>query len=489
MFRNAPHLLPSGYERPFLKQTGPARPFLAGSVSFCSDAVAQALAIILPLRMLRALCLLFVVTLLATGSAGAQDAAVQDTTLSSILPLVLIETDGQAIPDEPKVMARMRVVDNGPGRRNKVGDPPSGYEGWVGIELRGSSSQRFPKKQYSVETRHEDASNRNVALLGFPEENDWVLHAPYSDKSLMRNALAYEIARRTGRYAPRTRFCEVLLDGDYRGVYLLVEAIKDDGDRVDLADTDEVGGGFLAKLDKRSDDDETWPSRDPATGQRVHYQFDDPEADELTAAQRDEIEAAFDTLEAATIEGDVQSFVDLDSVVDYIIANEIAKNIDAYRISFFLHRPEAGAPIHAGPVWDFNIAFGNADYGAAARPAGLHYEDPPPSDAFPIPSWWSRVVESEPFQARVRSRWTELRAGPLATDALLAWIDATAEQLDAAQTRNFERWPILDRDIWPNAHVGGSYAAEVDYLRSWLTERLTWLDGVWLTATPAATSE
>ena len=419
-----------------------------------------------------------VVLLLASGPSVAQD------TWSSALPIVVIETEAGHIPDEPKTTARMRVVDNGPDERNAVGDAPTGYDGWVGIERRGSSSSRFPKKQYAVETRHEDGSNREVSLLGLPPEDDWVLYAPYSDKSLVRNALAFHLGRATGRYASRWRFCEVVLDGDYQGVYLLLESVEAGGDRVALADTDSLGGGVLFKLDKRTGGGETWPSRDPVTGQFVRYQFHDPEADELSEAQRDEVEASFDAMEEATASGGLDALgaegsghIDLDSFVDYVLVSEVTKNVDAYRISTYFHRPAVGAPIHAGPLWDYNLAFGNADYGAAADPEGFQYATPYTSDTYPIPSWFSRVVQSSPFQDRLRERWADLRAGPLHTDTLGAWIDATTARLDEAQTRNFERWPILDEDVWPNAFVGGSYPAEVGYLRTWLTERLAWLDG------------
>jgi hypothetical protein len=433
----------------------------------------------------RSLTALPLLVALAAGAASAQDAP-----FSSTLPLVLIETDGRPIPDEPKVMARMRVIDNGPDARNAVGDSAA-YDGHVGIELRGSSSSRFPKKQYAVETRHADGSNRNVALLGLPEENDWVLHAPYSDKSLVRNALAFHLGRATGRYASRARFCEVVLDGDYRGVYVLLEKIKDDGDRVDLADADSLGGGYIAKLDKRTGSgDGTWPSRDPVTGQSVRYQFHDPETDELTAAQRDEIEASFDAMEAATADpaADLSAHLDLGALVDYVLVSEVTKNVDAYRISVYFHRPAAGAPIHMGPLWDYNLAFGNADYGAADHTEGFQYATPYTSETYPIPSWLSRVVESDGFQARARARWAELRRGPFATDSLAAWLDATTARLDEAQARNFERWPVLDEDVWPNAHVGGSYAAEVAYLDEWLRERLAWLDEQWLADAVAGAS-
>ena len=419
---------------------------------------------------------------LGVGTPAAQGLS------SSNLPIVVLDA-GRTVPDEPKVMARMQVVDHGPSARNAPGDSLA-YDGWVGIERRGSSSQRFPKKQYAVETRWADGSNRDVALLGMPAENDWVLYAPYSDKSLMRNALAYHLGRATGRWASRWRFCEVVLDGDYQGVYLLLESVKDDGDRVDLADTDSLGGGFLAKLDKQTGGGQTWPSRDPVTGQFVRYQFHDPEADELTSAQRAEIEASWDAMEAATVddlntpEADWLAHLDLGSFVDYVLVSEVTKNVDAYRISTYFHRPAAGAPIHAGPLWDYNLAFGNADYGDAAEPEGFQYETPYTSATYPIPSWLSRVVASDTFQTRARARWAELRRGAFATDSLLAWIGDWTAELDEAQARNFERWPILDEDVWPNAFVGGTYPAEVGYLTTWLVDRLAWLDGEWLTETP-----
>lgn len=424
---------------------------------------------------------------LALWAAAPSVAAQQDPFSSSTLPIVLLDTGGEVIPDEPKIMAQMRVIDHGPGVRNSVDDAPTGYDGWIGIERRGSSSSRFPKKQYAVETREADGSNRNAALLGLPEENDWVLHAPYSDKSLLRNALAFHLGHQTGRYASRFRFCEVVLDGDYQGVYVLLETIKDDGDRVDLADTDSLGGGYIAKLDKRTGSASgTWPSRDPVTGQFVRYQFHDPEGPELTEAQRDEIEASFDAMEAATAAGDFRH-LDLGSFVDYVLVSEVTKNVDAYRISTYFHRPAAGAPIHAGPLWDYNLAFGNADYGAASRTDGFQYATPYTSDTYPIPSWLSRVVESETFQQRARERWTELRRGAWSTDALISWIDTTAARLDDAQARNFARWPILDEDVWPNAFAGGTYEAEIGYLKGWLAERLAWLDRQWLESAQAGT--
>lgn len=145
---------------------------------------------------------------------------------SSNLPLLLIDTNGEDIPDEPKIDALLGILDNGPGNLNLLTDPPNAYDGHIGIELRGSSSLYFAKKGYGMETRDADGDNNNVPLLGLPQENDWVLHGPYSDKSLMRNVLSYHIGSQMDRYSPRTRWCELFINNQYQGVYVLTEKIK-----------------------------------------------------------------------------------------------------------------------------------------------------------------------------------------------------------------------------------------------------------------------
>ena len=199
---------------------------------------------------------------------------------ASHLPIVLIDTEGREIVNDPKIEARMRIVDNGPGATNRVTDPPNAYDGFIGIEIRGSSTQMFPKKQYGVETRDAEGDNLSVTLLGLPKENDWILYAPYTDKSLVRNVLAYTLARRLGRYATRLKWCELVLNGQYAGVYLLFEKIKQDKNRVaitglDPEDTsgDAVTGGYIVKIDKwEGSGNERWasPHPPPARKRRTH---------------------------------------------------------------------------------------------------------------------------------------------------------------------------------------------------------------------------
>lgn len=145
---------------------------------------------------------------------------------SSNLPIVIINTFGQEIPDDYKINARMGIIYNGEGVRNYITDPFNNYDGFIGIELRGSSSQMFPKKSYAVETRDSLGNDISISILGFPAEEDWVFLGPYNDKTLIRDALSYKLARDMGRYASRSKFFESVINNDYKGVYLLLEKNK-----------------------------------------------------------------------------------------------------------------------------------------------------------------------------------------------------------------------------------------------------------------------
>ncbi len=194
-----------------------------------------------------------------------------DAVFESNLPIIVIETmNGQEIPDEPKITAQMGIVDNETGM-NEYPGTYNDYDGKIGIERRGASSQGYAKVGYGLETRLENGENNNVSLLGMPVENDWVLHGPYSDKSLIRNVLAYQFSREMGQYASRTRLCELFINNTYSGVYVLMEKIKRDTFRLDIGKLEphevsgrDVTGGYIFKLDKQNEGEEFWVSPYPA---------------------------------------------------------------------------------------------------------------------------------------------------------------------------------------------------------------------------------
>ena len=137
----------------------------------------------------------------------------------------MIDTYGVDIPDDPRIPAHMGIIDNESGINN-INDDFNGYNGDITIETRGNSSQWNDKTPYRFETVDEEGENNNVELLGMPEENDWVLYAPWQDKTMLRNVLAYQLSNEIGKYAPRTKFIELFLNDEYKGVYVLMEKIK-----------------------------------------------------------------------------------------------------------------------------------------------------------------------------------------------------------------------------------------------------------------------
>lgn len=407
-------------------------------------------------------------------------------TFATHLPLLLINAAGPIV-DEPKVMATLRLIDNGPDSLNHAGDAASGYDGWVGIEVRGQSSQNWAKKSFGIETRWADGSNRNVSLLGLPEENDWVLYAPYFDRTLLRNVLVYGLGAELFAYSPRTRLVEVGLNGFYHGVYVLTEKIKRDPQRVDIAKLEvDPTGGYLLRIDKGADSTNAFPSAVPAPGTdtTVFFQYHDPKPDELSAAQKDYIQDYVARAEAALAgpwfkhpQLGYAAYFDVPSLVDYFLLSELTRNVDAYRISTYLykHADGDGGKLHLGPVWDYNLALGNILSCDSESTEGWAYELNAvcPTTAHPVPFWWARLRTDPAFERQLRARYTELRETAWSTSRLAERLAAYADHLGEAAQRNRARWPIGSDHA---AFEGATYADELLYLENWIADRLAWLD-------------
>lgn len=415
---------------------------------------------------------------------------------SSNLPIVIIDTFGQEILDEPKILARMGIIDNGEGQRNNLNDYPNNYDGYIGIEIRGSTTRWFPKRQFAIETRDRLGNDSTVSLLGMPPEEDWILYAPYTDKSLIRNVLAYKLSNDLGRYASRTRCCELVLNGSYEGVYVLMEKIKRDRNRVNISKLqpsdvsgDALTGGYIIKIDKPDGaKNDGWESPFlPYAGawQRIFYQYHYPDQDEIVPAQKAYIRtyvAAFETIMSGPWYADPQQgyarYIDTDSFVDNFILIEMSKNIDGYRLSTFFYkdRDSKNGKLVMGPIWDYNLAFGNAYYYQGAIVSGWQVEFLEKDDNWENPFWWRKLMADSNFVNKINRRWKTLRKDVLSIPRVYGIIDSLITLLNEAQQRNFDRWPILGSYIWPNAYIGGSYMAEVRYLKSWIQNRMLWMD-------------
>ena len=419
------------------------------------------------------------------------------TLTSSNLPIISINTNGQTIPDDPKITADMGIIFNGENVRNNVTDPFNHYNGKIGIEIRGQSSQMFPMKSYSLELRDASGNSIDKSLFGMPKEADWVLYAPYTDKTLMRNFLAYTISNELGRWAAHCRFVEVVINGDYKGIYVFMERIKRGSGRVKIdkmsatdISGDAVTGGYIFSLDKEPNG---WFSSYVSPGSinqnKRQFSYVYPKPENIVQAQKDYIKSYVDSFENALyassfqdkING-VRKFADLASFIDYFIVNEVSRNVDAYRLSTFFYkdRNSKNRKIIAGPVWDYDLAFRNANYCDGSKTSGWAYQFNnvcPGDGAGLIPFWWEKFMLDTAFVSDLRCRWKAVRQNVISDQHLNHIIDSIVTLTTEARQRHFQRWPVLGQYIWPNPQpIASTYEGEITYLKEWLANRLFWID-------------
>ena len=409
------------------------------------------------------------------------------------LPLIEITTSG-TIVDEPKIRSMMKITE----------EEEITFDGIAGIEIRGASSQMFDKKSYGLETWDNNNEDINVSLLGMPEEEDWVLHGPYSDKSLIRNKLIYDLSTDIGRYASRTRFVELIINGDYKGVYVFMEKLKRDKNRIDISKLEpdensgeDLTGGYILKIDKIAgnnlgegyNDQNSFASEVAppfAGGGEIRFLYEYPDAEDISPEQKAYIqeyvrgfEDALQSEEFRDPELGYAAYIDVESFIDFFILNEISNNVDGYRLSTFMHKDKNGK-LAMGPIWDFNLAFGNADYcgGGDTDKWAYKFNERCPGDFWAVPFWWYRLLEDPDFVQQLKERWNSLRGTALSDQAVLdriASYQSEMQEVDAID-RNFSRWEILGKWIWPNNFVGMTYSSERIFVEEWVVDRLDWLD-------------
>lgn len=404
------------------------------------------------------------------------------------LPIIMIDTYGVDIPDDPRIPAHMGIIDNESGINN-INDDFNGYNGDITIETRGNSSQWNDKTPYRFETVDEEGENNNVELLGMPEENDWVLYAPWQDKTMLRNVLAYQLSNEIGKYAPRTKFIELFLNDEYKGVYVLMEKIKRDNNRIDISklnpdeiEGDDLTGGYILKFDWYFTGENIGGFNSENDGNTYNYHY--PKPSDIVPEQEEYIQNYISEFEDIMLSEDYgneltgyPSMMNVESFVDFILLQELAKNVDAYRLSTYIYKDKESIDdrLTAGPVWDFNHGFGNCDYGDAWEPENWLVEyNPEGGDQMSF--WWELLWQDESFRMKVSERYSELRSNIFSEQHIFEIIDDAVIYLGDAVNRNFSKWPILGNYIWPNYHVYDTYDEEIFYLKSWITQRLDWMD-------------
>ncbi len=406
-----------------------------------------------------------------------QGLALAQTFTDSNLPIVIINTDNSVdIPDSPRVLATMKIISRPFGERNSLIDQSNqaylNYTGRISIEVRGSSSQSFSKKQYGFSTLMDDnVTESNVSLLGMPEENDWVLNSMVFDTAYIRDYLSYNLSRQIGEYASRTAYCEVFINSYYRGLYLLEEKVKADRNRVNVHKIEttansfpEVTGGYITKADKTTGEDPV------AWNMQADYIHVLPKPEELTSAQNAYIYNQFLGLSNTSYSGNsfvtdgFPSIINMPSFIDYMIIEELSSNVDAYQYSTFFHKDRNGK-LRAGPLWDNDLTYGNDLYFWGFDRCWTNVWQFSNGDNEGS-AFWKSLFNNKVFRCYMSKRWNELtRPGqPLNLSVMESFIDQTAAIISEAVERDNSRWGI-SKDF-PQCISG---------IKNFLAKRIDWM--------------
>jgi hypothetical protein len=407
------------------------------------------------------------------------------STLYTKLPIMTINTLGQTIVDDPRIICDMGMIYNGPGNMNCLLDPFNNYNGKISIEFRGSSSQGFPKKPYGFSTVNTLGIDSNASLLGMPEENDWVLLNPYTDKTFMRDVIIHDLGRALGWYTSRAQFLELVINGQYQGVYVLLEKIKRDDERVDVSKLtntmnsgDSLTGGYIFKVDKiTGNSGGGW-----STTQGVSIQNHDPNWNQVTAQQNSYLQNYINNFEsvlwgpnATNPNTGYRKIANVHSFSDFFILNEVSNNIDGYRLSTYIHKDRNSkcGRFTMGPFWDFNLSFGNANYCNGYEYTGWQmYQGCGDGSS----KWIDRMLQDQWFKNMLSCRYAELRQTLLSTNSLHARIDTYANYIRQAAVRDSAQWQTIGNYIWPNGWIANSWQGEIDSMKQWITNRMNWID-------------
>jgi CotH kinase protein len=346
-------------------------------------------------------------------------------------------------------------------------------EGAMEIRGRGNTTWSMPKKPYRLKLA------ASTALLGMPANRHWVLLANYSDKTMLRNDMAFELSRMLGMaWTPRSRFVDVQVNGRYQGVYQLTEHVRIGPNRVNIpemkaSDTSEtnITGGYLLEVDERRGESFCFNS----TMTRMVFCAANPETllEPGWEKQRAYIQGYINRTDSAIFSSrftdpavGYAAYIDVESLINYYLLQEALKNVDGgLRFGPYMYKQRNGK-LFFGPVWDFDLAIGNVNYDGADRVDGWHARKS---------EWFVRLFQDPAFKARVADRWSQMKSGGT-VDSLKRLAYSRANYLNVVQVRNFERWPILGTYVWPNRVVTGAYDLEVVALNVWLLSRLQWVD-------------
>lgn len=388
------------------------------------------------------------------GRDGSVEEYVVDATDFTGLPLIYISTDGNVEIDSKDYYF--------PGTAEiKGGKAFDDVLGAMQIRGRGHSTWWVhPKKPYQL--KFDD----KTAILGMPADKKWIFLAEYSDKTMIRNKLAFEMGNISNlEWTPQSEYAEVFVNNNYRGTYNVTQKVEESSNRLPLGDH-----GFLCEIDTPDHLEEGDVS---FTSNHFTVQIKEPEL-ESGSTQYEFIKNYVTEFETVLYSDDFndpdigyRKYVDVESFVEWYLINEIAKNQDARSYSSMYFTLIPGQKIKMGPLWDFDLGFGNVDYSECEYNTNFWVK---------YHAWISRMFDDPAFAAAVKQRFQFFKDNQA---YLLDFIDSQAERLYYAQKENDKRWDLIGRYVWPNPVVYNSYQEEVNHLKEWFSGRMDWLDAAY----------
>jgi hypothetical protein len=444
--------------------------------------------------------------------AGAVSTAIyiaRSFDFTSDLPIVVVDGYGGGKPEDKEVYldAAVMLFDVAGGMASIAALPTVATR--AGYHVRGQSSANFPQTPYKLELWDNAGADADYPVLGMPSDSDWALIPPYYDRALVRNPFVYTLGKEMGLEAPRTAYAEVYLnyearplaDTDYQGIYWISETIKNAEVRTNLKQLDEmdttepdISGGYIFKFDQAAAEmpELTCTGADPISGGFgmqgggggtcwVDLEVIDP--DPLNVQSQDWLTAYIqqfhDSLHAMPI-GDYTAYIDVPSFVDYLIINELTRNVDAYVRSAYYHKQRsdpldpAVGKLKAGPLWDYNFSLAVGGSGTIDPAGGWQFEG-----TRNVNNWYPKLAADPAFMALVKTRWAELRQNLFSDASLDARITMLAAPLTNAVVRDFAKWPvdgIYEDGGFVRGPTAPTWAEQIQALRTYVTARTAWMD-------------
>ena len=376
------------------------------------------------------------------------------------LPVAIISTESSVDDKENYINGGIEII--GGDNFRDAGQTP--------IEIRGRGNSTWwlgevwGKKPYQIKFQNK------TSLLNMPADRRWVFLSELSDKTFIRNKIARDLgALSVLDYTPKLEFVELVLNEEYQGVYLMGQKVEVAENRVNLPEE-----GYLIEIDQayRTDDDDVYFRSNvfPAINEENVFNIKFPDTEE-GADSYELIENYIHRFEAVLFSANFDSptegyaaYIDVDQMVDWYVIQEIAKSVDArwYSSIFFTYVP--GGKIKMGPLWDFDLSFGNVDYADSEFTDGFWIRQNP---------WINRLFQDPVFRTKVRNRFDYFNSQ---LPTILEKIDGYALQLEVAQEHNYDEWETLGEYVWPNPVWYDTYQEEVNHLKGWITDRMQWLN-------------